>query len=733
MKYSRRLLTGLVLAAFALPLSAQTKPAALLEYFENQNQIRITDADGFEVSDVYYGMDLGIGDRVVTANTTAEIRLTPNGSIIKLAKNTEFRLDSMQGVKGADINGFTLASGKLRAVASRTAGSKYEVRTPTAVCGVRGTDFGVGVIPGSMEAVAVRDGLVEFIKQTGQAVTLGAGQAADTFAAVFQPINLSPAQLAEAFRDMDFTKLDPAAVPREAPKPEPPKASETPVPPALPPEPPKEPAEKKPGAMDPVLNFLRDHIGMEVGSVTIDRETYSQVIVQPMFNIGKFRAAFYLPIIYTGDLFNSNDWYRPRGNNEWSFGTDQDWDHEPTEGVKDILRDLALKIRFIEYGNQRDPFFFKVGNLNGLTLGHGSLMRNYANDTDFPAVRRVGVNLGVDAGPVGFEAINNDLAEPEIYGARLYVRPFHPFRLGFGFSAAADIDPAGDMPEDFAALLPFDPRDIDPIFLNVAADIDLPLFEGDIASLVLFADAAGLLPYLRNDFTLSALETRGLVTKALFYEDDGTTKLRNYGLMAGLFGNIMILDYRLEYRQYHGIFRPGFYGPAYDRTRGQSAAALLDYLADPSNPEYDKLTMGIFGEAGFTLFEHLRFEAGYLWPFEIENGDISVSEEDYLELKLILGKGLIPVKPFDGFQLSLFYSRYKFVPTLLSGDDKDLELFDANTVVKGELIYPVASTIDLAFTVTTTVVRNSDGTIRYDSNGNPKWAPSIGIETRIHF
>ena len=48
------------------------------------------------------------------------------------------------------------------------------------------------------------------------------------------------------------------------------------------------------------------------------------------------------------------------------------------------------------------------------------------------------------------------------------------------------------------------------------------------------------------------------------------------------------------------------------------------------------------------------------------------------------------------------------------------------------LVRLVVST-DNALTVTTTVSRNPDGSIRYDSDGHPKWTPSIGIETRIRF
>jgi len=723
-------------AAAALPASAQkTAPSAVLEYFDNPGQIKVMDPDGFEVTDVTFGMELSLGDRVRTGETSAEIRLNPNGSILRLAKNSEFKIESVQGAKGGDANAFTLFSGKLRAVAAKSTGSKYEIRTPTAVCGVRGTDFGVFVVPGSEESVAVREGLVEFAKTTGERVQLAAGQGADVFGKTFEAATWSAERMASAFRDLDFKKLDPASVPKETPKAEAPK--EKAEAPAQPPpqvkkeEKKEEPKEAEEGA---VRKFLRDHIGMEVGSVTINEETYSRVIIQPVFEIGKFKASLYLPIIYTGDILDSDNWYRPRGNNEWSFGTDKNWNSDPMEGAGDLLRDLALKIRYVEYGNQRDPFFFKVGNLNGLTLGHGILVRNYANDSDFPAVRRVGVNLGVDAGPAGFEALAADLAEPEIFGGRIYVRPFHPWRLALGASFATDIDPAGDLsagaiPASFVSAY----QDPKPMFLTFGLDLDLPLFEGDLASLVLFGDAAGLVPYLRHGYAASAYQEREFVTDAFYKSGEGDFGFRNYALLAGLFGNLSILDWRLEYRQYRGMFQPGFFGPSYDRNRGLLAASVMQYLADPDNPEFNKLTMGIYGEAGITIFTYIRFEAGYLWPWQLVDGDIETADEDYLQLRLALRKGFIPFGALQRLSFYLSYVRTKFVPTVLDGEDKNLELFDANTVVKGELVFPVATTIDLALSVTTTVARNSDGSVRYDSDGNPKWYPSVGIETRIHF
>ena len=730
----KTILLVLFAAGAVLPLAAQAAPQAILEYFDNAGQIKVMDADGFENSDVSFGMELGIGDRVKTGETTAEIRLNPNGSIIRLAKNTEFKVDSVQGAKGADRNTFTVFTGKLRAVAARTQGSNYEVRTPTAVCGVRGTDFGVFVTPGAEESVAVREGLVEFAKNTGEKVSLAVGQGADVFAKTFEATAWSAERMARSFLDLDFKKLDPASVPKDTPKPAQVKDQPASVP-AKPADTPKEKSKEPEKEADgPVKTFLKEHLGMEVGSVTINEETYSRVILQPVFNIGKFKSAFYLPIIYTGDLLNPHDWYRPRGNNEWSFGTDKNWNDDPWGGVSDLFRDLALKIRFIEYGDNRDPFFIKVGNLNGLTLGHGILIRNYANDADFPAVRRVGLNLGIDGGTAGFEALAGDLAEPDIFGGRLYVRPFNPWQFAVGASFATDIDPAGDLPDAGSVFSAVPGLDSKPLFLTFALDFDLPIFKGDLASLVLFGDAGGLVPYLRHPFAGSAFkEDQGFITEAFYKSGEGDFGFRNYALQAGVLGNIAILDWRLEYRQYRGLFQPGFFGPSYDRNRGVLAASLLDYLANPNAPDYNKLTMGIYGEAGFTLFNVIRFEAGYLWPWQLVDGSVETADDDYLQLRLELRKGFIPFGLFSRMSFLASYTRTKFVPTILDGKDKNLELFDANTVLKAELVYPVAETIDLAVSVTTTVARNSDGTVIYDSDGNPKWYPSVGIETRIHF
>ncbi|MFQ3620186.1 MAG: FecR family protein [Spirochaetales bacterium] len=711
----------LLLLGLPWMLFGQRKPVAVLEYFDPPEGIEIMDAEGYRVVEVYMGLQLSEGERIRTTNSTAELRLLPNGSIIKLSRNTDFRIEALEGSKSKDTNAFTLAAGKIRTVAAKKLGSQYEVRTPSAVCGVRGTDFGMEVVPGAREGVAVLEGAVEFSKTTGEKILIGAGQAADVFAPVFQPLTLTASQMQALFQDLTFNKLDPRQVPVEAPAPR----AETP-----PPSPSVERKEEPPKAGP--FDFLKDRLAMEAGSVTLNQQTYSRLILQPTFSIGKLNAALYLPIIYSGDLFNPDDYFKPKGNNEWSFGTDKNWNKEPQEGVRDLLRDLALKIQYIEYGSLRDPFFFKLGNIHNITLGHGALVREYANDTEFPALRRIGVNLGIDVGLAGIEALTADLAEPEIFATRLYLRPFYPLRWALGLSLAMDTNPAGDLPSTLGSI-PVSPviAAVDPMPVTFSLDVDIPIIEGDFLSFVLFADVAGFVPYLPNEYPASTLGTRGFITKAFFNPE--TLRVRNYGLLGGFLGNLSLFTYRLEYRQYQGIFRIGYFDSLYDRNRPLEAKKILDFLANPQDPAYDKETLGIYGEGGFTLFKKLSFKAGYFWPWELEGSTIKTSDNDQLDLTLTLDKGLVPIYPFRGMRLSLLYRRTQFVPTLLHGKSKDLELFDGNTLFKGEIVYPIAQGLDLAVSVTTTVERDSSGSIVYEADGKPSRTTFIGIETRIHF
>ena len=738
------LVAALFIAAFPFAAAAQTTassvppPRAALVYADNLDAVEIVDASGIgrfaSIGDEVRG-----GETVKTLASSAEIQLTPNGSIVKIARNTSFKVTALAGSPGGgDTNEFALMGGKIRTVAARTkSGNKYLIRTPSAVCGVRGTDFSLNVVPGQKDSVMVRKGLVEFSRVgTGgglQPVMVAAGQFADAFAPTFAALPFTPDQLAEEFGDAEFVSLDPEAVPEDAqepaleePKTEEAKTEETaspsePAPVEAPPAARSAPApvqapagKEKTAGESRFMGWLGDILGLEIGSVVIDGATYSKAVLQPTFSIGKLRMSFYLPVIYTTDVFDPDTWYKPaNGNDEWSFGSEY-WGDDTRRGASDALRDLALKIRYIEYGNQAfDPFYFKIGNLSSMTIGHGVIMRNFANDSDFPAIRRVGLNAGLDLDWFGLEGVLNDLAEPEIYGGRL------KFLKILGVSLIADVDPAGDLSNSVAETLG------DPIFLGTGFDVDLPLVRGSAFGLRAFADVAAIVPYTRSVISdgLGTTVEEGIQIDSVYDPDAGSglDAYNNYGFVSGLIGKITILDWRLEYRYYRGAYRPTFFNASYERNRTVYAREFAAMLLSPASS--DK-TMGIYGEAGFSLFrERLYLNAGYMLPWRVEDSSgEDVMKEDYFQAKLLVKKGLIPVLNLSG---SLSYERTGFVYALTTNDE-GVGLFDADTVLKGEVIYSIAANVDLAAVISTA----SSG---FDDNGKPEVEPTVTFETRIRF
>lgn len=708
----KKILFFLLLTAVSFSLFAQYgTPVAILEYYDDDLELEIIGADGLALIDIYYGMDLEEGDTIRTENTGAEIRLDPNGSIIKLSPFTVFTIENLQKSED-DSNNFNLISGKIHAIAARAGfGERYQIRTQSAVCGVRGTDFGVISIPGSEEKAFVLNGLIDYTNSlTNQSIQLGPGMVGDALAEAFQAIAASAEQMNNLVKDVLFEQLDPSAVPghsvpqtteKEKIVEEEPVVAEAPVEEA-----PKEMSEKE-LAESALMSAISDILGLEIGTVTIDGETYSKAIIQPTFNIGKLKLSLYLPVVYQTDLFDPEDWYHPEGNNEWSFGADQD---EIEDIAMDFLTDLFLKIRYVEWGEQRDPFFFKIGNLSYMTLGHGILMKNFANDADFPTIRRVGLNLGVDRGGFGFETVVNDLVNPEIFGARLYFRPFG--KLAFGFSSAIDINPDESV-DPMSSTVFYS----DTVFLTAAADIDFPLMENDILSFIFFADIAGMLPYMD-----------GKMQYSMMYDDSDSdfafSNFRNFGWNTGVFGNILFIDYKLEYRYFDGVFKPAFFNTSYERMRGKYIDDISAYLASPTDNDP---VMGIYGEAGFSLFDKIHTTIGYMWPWDASGP----SEEDEFLFEVSIMPGTIPVLDLYG---SIAYHRTKFIPTLLdNSSEENLTLFDANTTFTGEIVYPIAPTLALAAIVSTSVRTNSDGSIKYESNGYPEIVPVITIETRIGF
>jgi len=109
---------------------AQNSPRALLVYADDDTAIQVITSSG-ESRSIFIGDEILPGEIIKTAGTNAELKLDPNGSIIKIARNTSFMVEGLAGSAGKDTNEFALLGGKIRTVAAKTVGSnKYQIRTP---------------------------------------------------------------------------------------------------------------------------------------------------------------------------------------------------------------------------------------------------------------------------------------------------------------------------------------------------------------------------------------------------------------------------------------------------------------------------------------------------------------------------------------------------------------------------------------------------------------------------
>ncbi|MEX2442318.1 MAG: FecR family protein [Alkalispirochaeta sp.] len=132
----------------SLSVHSQSDPYAFVIYAEGYN-MSIYRNDELLTYDVLVdnviGMPLLPGDLVQTdPDTFVEIQVMPSRTVVKVAENTTFEIESLGGSGGGT---FDMSYGRVRARVERlTNNETFRVRGSSAVAGVRGTDFGYDMV-----------------------------------------------------------------------------------------------------------------------------------------------------------------------------------------------------------------------------------------------------------------------------------------------------------------------------------------------------------------------------------------------------------------------------------------------------------------------------------------------------------------------------------------------------------------------------------------------------------
>ena len=598
------------------------------------------------------GQAVSNGDAIRVGEASfAVVIFLDDKSVVKIRENTDFQFVETSNTRSLIIEQGTT----LHNVNSKDRKKAYRVETPVSVASVKGTQFSAfhDAVAGVDKFVGKTGNFDVFNTISGMTVNVGAGQKAVSNAlgqlipAPAEPGDYPEDPEGESPDDSqeeqdepedqdDQQEQDNEPETQEEPQTEEPSTEQEPEPeqssdsserqadqPSTEQEP--EPSAKKP------LN-----LGLGVGSATIDGVIYNQVALRPELSFGKLGIGLDL-VMYI--------------DNEGGIRKDE-WDE---------ASDFIDKFLFIRWGQKSDPFWFKWGSLNNVTIGYGGLLAGYSNMMEFPSVRKVGINTGVSFGNFGTELFLSNMKDFSRGGTLMGLRGTYklsdaiPLTFGLNFimdmnqfSGLKDVDgdTYPDMFDDFptdkdywndtdgdgiadvngGTKEPENGWDIDGDGDNIidSADSDLTLkstpfsLKDNKATAQGFAFDLGY-PILRGkSLSLEAyMEFNKLIFPAVagdaYYSRKamGGTGITVPGVRASLFS---FLNVSFEYRIKQGFFAPQFFDGSYDLSRvvaefSEDGTVIRTkdqvVLVDSSN------TSGMYGSASADLFNLVSFSASY--------------------------------------------------------------------------------------------------------------------------
>lgn len=595
-----------------------------------------------------------------------EIKLAPNKTI-KIYEYSTVSLEKFQS-----DNTLRLDLGKIRVNFKKQLQSdELKVKTETGVAAVRGTDFGVIYSKGqggiSIMEVLVKEGTVNLSTIDGKNVDIPAGfsSAINSYLGnieIDEPKKIAEEDFNKYFSEPQNIQQTQQEVKQQEEKQ--PEQEQTPIQPQ-----PIQPTPKQEETKPSEPSQPKFDLGWEISAENIDGVVWNKLLLSPIFRIGKFGIGLYLVGYWDGknNIYDTTKWYNAK---EYDFGF-----YGETFSIQDFADDLFKKILFLSYGSKGDKVFIRLGNIPDITLGHGFIMDRYSNMLNFPAIRRIGLQFDIDFGYYGFETAVADLSRSRIIGMRHYFRPLYgTFLLGniaLGVSGVVDLEPYSISNQVFEG---------NPSVFFLGADVDFPVVDIGVFSLIIFSDIAKGGIYINNldeNFYLKPI----FIAKGF---NQGINLLPGEGISAGVKGGILgLIPYRIEYRRTTGQFIPSYFDTLYDVQRDKKVIELITLTPPPFN--------GILGSAGVSISNVVDGYIGYeqLWPSE----DFSGYSINRLFANLKISKDLVKMivgLPSYGI---LKYQRNN-IPSINTFFEDPLK----DSIVSLEIAYSIDPSMDISLT-----------------------------------
>ncbi|GAB1476404.1 hypothetical protein MASR2M70_12380 [Bacillota bacterium] len=187
----KKLLILLFCAVFlisGIPGTAFAAEKTTAELIEMGGDVQVIRSGGEKPFKAFVSMKLAEGDKIITGpKGFAKIKMDKD-VIITLAENTKISISELRGSKGASQSSVNLQTGGVGTSVKEklTDNSRFEIKTPTAVMGVRGTEFFTQYFNGNVD-VRVVNGVVE-VRTTVTYSDTGDGERTEDYTFYLYPL-----------------------------------------------------------------------------------------------------------------------------------------------------------------------------------------------------------------------------------------------------------------------------------------------------------------------------------------------------------------------------------------------------------------------------------------------------------------------------------------------------------------------------------------------------------------
>lgn len=103
---------------------------------------------------------------------------------------------------------------------------------------------------------------------------------------------------------------------------------------------------------------------------------------------------------------------------------------QPIDVLYNDFNDYLSIVKFIEWGNNGDTFHARAGVLADATIGHGTIVGHYYNNTVF-GQPRTGLAAEVNLRFLGFQGLTNDVTNGEVMAGRVIYKPLLDTKIPF--------------------------------------------------------------------------------------------------------------------------------------------------------------------------------------------------------------------------------------------------------------------------------------------------------------